>query len=227
MTGDEGDVYFRGDSAAAESAYRVGSGDVLEVSVFAQAGSPTRVAVRPDGRVSVPTAGEIVVTGRTVAEVESLLTERYAVYFREPRVSVNVTQFAAEMVYVTGEVTLPGAYPLTRGYTMLAAIARAGGPTLRANLGSVALLRRVSPSVARAARMDMKAFLGGDPGATDPYLQAYDIIYVPRTFLSNMQLVLDQVLTPALVGTTLYLRGWEAFHTSRVYQATRPEQTPQ
>jgi protein involved in polysaccharide export with SLBB domain len=228
MTDDEAELVIRGDTAAAASVYRIGGNDVLNVKVFAVPGlDDLRVKVRPDGRISLPTSGELVVAGLTVSEAESLLSGAYGVYYRDPQVSVDVSEFAPDMVYVLGEVALSGAYPIQRGMTVFQAITRAGGPTLRASLGSVVLVRRESPSTARAHRLDMNDFLSGEEGATDPYVAPYDIVYVPRSFLARLDLALTQILQGPLVGTTLYLRGWEAFHVDRVYQSRRPQEAPE
>lgn len=216
LMNDSDAVAFTAQRETATS-YRLGIGDVFELSFLFERGLNTRVKVRPDGFVAVPIVGEVAAAGRSPGELDSLLTDAYATYYKEPELTVNVVEFAPPEVYVLGEVRNQRAVPLTPGMSMLAALAAAGGTTPASNLGSVVLLRRVGDGEAVARRVDLGKFLDGKGSAWDLYLAPYDIIYVPTTFIAKMERFVDSFFGGLVPIPTLYLRGWEVFNTDEVY----------
>jgi polysaccharide export outer membrane protein len=112
--------------------YRLGPGDKLHVSVFNREELTGDFTVGTQGRISYPLVGEMEVSGRTVPEFTTQLTEQLRNgYVRDPIVSVEVAQYRP--FYILGEVNRPGAYPYSPGMTVMGAVATAGGFTYRAN----------------------------------------------------------------------------------------------
>lgn len=111
------------------NAYLVGLGDILNVLVWHEKDLSVNVTVRPDGRITVPLVGELEVVGLSPIQIESLVRERLTTFVVNPQVNVTVTEVHSRMVYITGEVTHPGAYPLTSSLNALQLIAMAGGLT--------------------------------------------------------------------------------------------------
>lgn len=112
----------------------LGSGDLIEISVFDTPELSQRVRVTSDGKIALALIGEISVNGMTSESlrdqiVEDLVKGRFV---RRPQVSVFVTGYAGQVAYVDGEVNRPGAYPLLRSHRLLDLIAVAGGPGTRA-----------------------------------------------------------------------------------------------
>lgn len=117
---------------AQTSEYRLGPGDRLRVSVFNREELTGEFTVGTQGRISYPLVGEVEVTGQTVPEFTSRLSEQLRNgYVRDPIVSVEVAQYRP--FYILGEVNRPGAYPYSPGMTVMGAVATAGGFTYRAN----------------------------------------------------------------------------------------------
>lgn len=118
-----------GDEANILTRYRVGPEDVLEIRVWADETLSTGVAVRPDGMISLPLVGDVLVAGKTAAEiaeeVEGLLKE----YKASPQVDVNISQINSYRIYILGEVQKPGMVQVRNFTTLLQAIALVGGPT--------------------------------------------------------------------------------------------------
>jgi polysaccharide export outer membrane protein len=111
--------------------YRLGPGDKLHVSVFNREELTGDFTVGTQGRISYPLVGEMEVSGRTVPEFTTQLTEQLRNgYVRDPIVSVEVAQYRP--FYILGEVNRPGAYPYSPGMTVMGAVATAGGLTYRA-----------------------------------------------------------------------------------------------
>ncbi len=200
-----------------KAGYVLGTGDQLDISFLFEPHLSSRVKVRPDGGVALPIVGDLVVAGKTPSELDSLLTAAYSTYYRDPELTVNVTDFAPPTVYVMGEVARPSDVPLRPGMTALQALAAVSGPRPEGNLSSVILLRRTGPGKAIAERMDLSRVLKGKGRSYDLLLAPNDIIYVPPTFIAKVDRFVDQFFYKMQPVPVLYLRGWEAFHTNDVY----------
>ena len=123
--------------------YRLGAEDVVEVSVWKEPGLSTTAPVRPDGKISVPVAGELVAEGRTTRQLEQEITNRLKGLVTSPIVSVIVKEVHASRFYVVGEVQKPGVYPLRGRTDALQAIAIAGGLTEFADGDDITIYRRL------------------------------------------------------------------------------------
>ena len=123
--------------------YRLGAEDVVEVSVWKEPGLSTIAPVRPDGRLSVPIAGELQAEGKTTRELEREITGRLRAVVASPIVSVIVKEIHASRIYVVGEVAKPGAFPLRGRLDVIQAIALAGGLTEFADRDDITVLRKL------------------------------------------------------------------------------------
>jgi polysaccharide export outer membrane protein len=109
--------------------YRIGAGDVLRVSVWEEPQFTTSAVVRPDGKISIPLVSDLSVSGMTPGAAQNLLTDQLTRFVKHPQVTVIVEEIHSRIVYVTGEIQHPGAYPLIGPTNVVQLIARAGGPT--------------------------------------------------------------------------------------------------
>jgi polysaccharide export outer membrane protein len=179
--------------------YRIASGDELEIKFLYQPEMSAHVPVRPDGRISLASTGELDVVGLTPTELEKLVIER-STRLRNPEVVVIVTKLGDRRVYVGGEVTKPGFVNLRSDMTPLQAVLESGGFRKTAKLESVLLLTPGVNGQFSAARVDMKQVV--DSGVPERVrLHPNDVIYVPATWISDMDDVVDQYvrgLIPAL-----------------------------
>jgi polysaccharide export outer membrane protein len=163
---------------AAPVDYHLGPDDLIEVSVWKEPALSAVVPVRPDGKVSLPMAGELPAAGRTVEELRADIARRLAPSVPEPIVSVMVKEVRAARFFVIGEVAHPGAFPLTGGVTVLEAVTVAGGPTEFARKGRIVVLRRPTGSL-RPARLRVN-FDDVLSGRAPPLpLVPGDTVYVP------------------------------------------------
>jgi len=119
--------------AYAQSAgYRIQPGDQLAITVLEDETLNRNTLVLPDGSISVPLAGSINASGRSVDAVESAIADRLASNFAvRPSVFVSVTSVSETgltfPIYVVGQVGEPGQREVEAGTTLLQAIALAGG----------------------------------------------------------------------------------------------------
>jgi len=113
--------------------YRLGSGDVISISVFGEEDlSFERIRLSDAATVPYPFLGEVRAKGRTPSELQELITTGLKNgYLVNPRVTVNVLEY--RQFYVNGAVESPGGYSFQPGMTVRKAIALAGGKTDRAS----------------------------------------------------------------------------------------------
>jgi polysaccharide export outer membrane protein len=113
--------------------YHIGPGDQLELQVYGLSELSTSSQVAPDGTFTVALLGPIAAQGKTLSELREDLTEALRPYVRSPRLTLAITQYAANRVSVIGAVAKPGVYPLRRqGDTLTELLSVAGGRTDRA-----------------------------------------------------------------------------------------------
>ena len=107
--------------------YVIGAGDILEVRVFGEQDVSAKVIVRIDGRISLPLAGEIQAAGKTLAALTNNIEGRLEKFIEAPEVTVMLSEGRSKTYYIIGEIASPGEYDISRKFTVLQAIARAGG----------------------------------------------------------------------------------------------------
>lgn len=185
--------------SAAEPAYRIQPGDVLNVTVAPQAPYGRVVTVQPDGKLSYPVLGEVTASGRTVQELTRLLTTGLSKELNNPRVTVSLQATAprlAPQITVLGAVQAPGLFDLRSGWRLTEAVAAAGGPKPNADL------RRISVTGKDQSVRTGSLAEAGAPGApSNLELREGDLVVVlegeaPRT---PSVTVLGAVRTPGLV----------------------------
>lgn len=174
--------------------YLIEPGDQLRVKFSYHPELDVRVPVAPDGNILVPGVGQVNAEGKTADQVAAEIERISSDQLRDPEVTVIVAEFGERLVYVGGEVRLPGPVRFREGMSPLQAIMDRGGFTEVARVDSVLHL---SPngSTYTARRLDYKTNLN----RTDlelATLNVYDVIYVPRTFIGD-----------ANAFVRLYMRG--------------------
>lgn len=121
--------------------YRVGPGDVLDVTVFGNEDLSRTATVQTDGSAGLPLLGDVPVAGLTVAEVQRKLTTLLAKdYLVSPQVEVKVKEYQSQFVTLVGEVNQPGRKPLRGKTRLIDVLVEAGGFTPRAS-GEVVITR--------------------------------------------------------------------------------------
>jgi len=102
---------------------------------------------------------------------------------------IHVTADTQRLIYVLGEVSRPGMFPLRSGMTTLDAIALAGGVTEDADDDGIRLLR---PTLGSSDTFDYEEFSEGD-FLQDRSLAKGDVVFVPRHTLAEIGWVFDQL----------------------------------
>jgi polysaccharide export outer membrane protein len=120
------------DCKRADAGYRLGAGDKIRVVVLQDTEFSGDYEVNASGGISVRMLGPVQVVGKTVAEVEEYLRDRYREqgYLVTPRLSVELVSMRP--FYIVGEVARSGQFPYVNCLRVIQAIAIAGGFTRRA-----------------------------------------------------------------------------------------------
>jgi polysaccharide export outer membrane protein len=156
----------------------IGADDVLDISVWKEPDVSRVVPVRPDGKISLPLVSDVQAAGLTPSELAATLTERFKKYLNDPQVTVIVSQINSRRVYVVGEVTHPGAFPLLPDMTVLQALADAGGFTPFANTKKIHIVRTVDGKQ-NEFPFEYKAVLDGSKSSENIKLMPGDEVVVP------------------------------------------------
>ena len=165
-------------SATADPNYVIGAQDVLDINVWKEPDVSRIVPVRPDGKISLPLLNDVQAAGLTPAQLAAQVTESLKKYVTSPQVTVIVTTINSQRVYILGEVTRPGAFPLIPGMSVLQALSSAGGFTQFAKVKSI-FVRRVENGKESKYPFNYREVISGKKPEQDILLKAGDTIVVP------------------------------------------------
>ncbi len=182
------------ESATEPAPYLIQAGDKLEIKFFYNSELNETVVVRPDGKISLQLLDDIQAAGITPAELDDILTQKYAYELKKPVLTVIVRSFTGQRVYVGGEVNRPGLVSLTAGMSALQAVINAGGLRETAKLENAIVIRKGKDRKPIPMRVDLtKAIYEGN--AQDHFrLKPYDIVYVPKTFIAKANKFVNQYI---------------------------------
>ncbi len=197
---------------SSEGPYLLRRGDKVLVTVMFYPELETTTIVRPDGMITAPGVGDVPALGRRPEEVAADIEAHYSKMLRDPTTTLNVVSFGERRAYVLGQVLKPGTIDLQQRLTLTQALAATGSPTRDAKLGSVILLRRKSENTAQAYRLDLTGVLGGKSLAADVVLQPDDLVYVPATFISNLEYFVRQTFEGLIPIPDMFIRTYDAIH---------------
>jgi len=165
-------------AATHDPSYVIGAQDVLDIDVWKEQELTRAVEVRPDGKISLPLLNDIQAAGLTPMQLAANITEGLKKYISDPQVTVIVTQINSQRVYILGEVTHPGAYPLLPGMNVLQALSSAGGFTMFANTKKIYVLRQQGGKQKKFP-FNYKEVIAGKHTDQNIVLRAGDQIVVP------------------------------------------------
>jgi polysaccharide export outer membrane protein len=122
--------------------YRVGPGDSIFLSVPQRPDLNRELVVDADGKVTLPLIGKVQVRGLTDPEIESRLLQALREYYPSVnRTDVTITRASSNMIWVSGDVKLPGKYSFPQPVNVWEAIREAGGPATTASLDAVRIIK--------------------------------------------------------------------------------------
>lgn len=171
--------------------YRIQPGDQLDIKLFYNPELNEQLTVRSDGRITLQLVNDVVAAGLTPAELTVLLNKAYAAELENPKVAVIVRTSVADKVYVDGEVNRAGLITMTGPMTVLQSIAQAGGVKESAKTDQVIVLRKADDGRMTAIQINIEHALQGSNESGDIFLRPNDIVYVPKSTISNVNTWID------------------------------------
>ena len=163
---------------ADESTYRIGPGDVLEISVWKDESLSRELVVPPDGVVSFPLIGDIQTEFMTVDALRKKVSKLLAAYVPDATVTVILKQINSLNAYVIGKVNKPGQYGISLDTTVMQVLSIAGGINPFASEDKIHILRR-KKNITIKIPFNYSQVLKGNNLEQNIVLQRGDVIVVP------------------------------------------------
>jgi len=114
--------------------YVVGPGDSLSIDLWGGVSQRLVRTVDREGRVALPEAGPVLVSGRTLGDAQEIVQHALRPQFRNISVDISLLRLRTVRVYVVGDINSPGAYDVSSLSTPLNALFVAGGVTAHGSL---------------------------------------------------------------------------------------------
>jgi polysaccharide export outer membrane protein len=189
-------------SQAMPADYRVGPGDRVFLAVPQRPDLNRELVIDAKGEVTLPLVGSVAVRGLTANEIQSRLLQALREYYPSVnRIEVTITRAASNVIYVSGDVKLPGKFTFAEPVNVWEAIREAGGPMPTATLSGVRVIQDRARGGASFV-VDVQAAL--EKGSVDdlPILRPGDTVLVPgqeETYTGSMGInVMGAVLNPGV-----------------------------
>lgn len=175
-----------------EPSYRFYPGDEVDVSIPSAPELNKSAVVQPDGRIALPLINPVMAADRTIEELQGSITQAYSSQLLRPQAQVSVKSTTPLKVFVGGEVKNPGVFDMAGDGDALRAIIQAGGFTNGAKRNQVVIIRRGADGRAMMRTANLLQGLTS-PGSADLIpLRRFDVVYVPRSGVSEAGLFMQQ-----------------------------------
>jgi polysaccharide biosynthesis/export protein len=163
-------------------------------------GSQTAIVVKPDGTIDLPLIRDrVLCAGQTIPDIERTINKLYRDGVLEHAVvSVALAQANSRKFYVLGDVVSGGAFDITQPITAVHALAIAGGANANADLTSVILISKDINGKPIGRRLDLKKVFDVGDMSSAIMIKPYDVLYVPRTYIADLRVFIDQYLAAIL-----------------------------
>jgi polysaccharide export outer membrane protein len=167
----------------ADTQYRVGPLDTLNIVVWRNPDLSGTVQVRPDGRISTPLVQDLLAAGRTPGEIAHEVEATLSKYVRDPNVTVLVTSFQGmynEQIRIVGEAAKPQSIPYRQDMTLLDVMIQAGGLTDFADGNAAVLVRGAEGG--KQYSVHLKDLLKRGDISANVDVKPGDVIIVPQSW---------------------------------------------
>ena len=159
----------------------IGAGDKIKIQVFNEKELSGLYQVSPEGYIMFPFIGKIKVDGMdNFALAVKIASKLKDGYLKDPNVTVVVEEFVSKRIFVLGQVSKAGSFPIRRQMSIIEAISLAGGFTNLADLSNVVVTRKSEGSKEQRFVVDIKSIVNG--AKENFYLDAGDIVFVRERF---------------------------------------------
>ena len=163
--------------------YVIGLGDSLSVFVWRNEDLATTVAVRPDGKISLPLVDDMPAAGKTPSQLATDIEIVLAEFIRTPEVSINVNTFGVgayenQIRIVGAGAVRPQSIPYREGLTLLDVVIEVGLAEFAAG-DRAKLVRRVDGEVTET-RVRLERLINRGDLSQNLALEPGDILMIPQ-----------------------------------------------
>jgi len=176
--------------------YKVGPEDVVNVAVARHPEFSGEFYVPPDGSVSLPAAGSIQMTGKTLSEIAGAVSVGLRSRLRSPEVTVTLRAARRQQVYVLGAVARPGLYDAKPEWPCSEALAAAGG--LSPDVDPAECRMAIRPAAGGPSEtVEIASVLRHDGAVSEPALRGGDTLMIDAPEVMSVY-VAGKVKNPGL-----------------------------
>jgi protein involved in polysaccharide export with SLBB domain len=163
------------EKAVDQKKYIVGPGDIFSFNIWGAMEMQLPISVSPEGKLPIPSVGEIEVDGKSLEEVQRIVLEQASSFYEKSKITCSLEALRFFRVHVVGEVKYPGTYIAQAVDRISELITEAGGETDWAWLRRIEL-RRCDGNI---HYFDMSSFKQEGNLEQDIFVNGGDIIYIP------------------------------------------------
>lgn len=164
----------------ADEEYQLGRGDEIQIDFTGRPELQAKLVIGPDGRITLPLAGELMLAGATRTEAAQKIVAALAPYYANLSVLVTVTKYTANRVLVLGAVDHPGPMEFDGQPTLLEAITRGGlpqvGPLKRPQIPDQCAIYRGNDKI---MWVQLRQLIDSGNPLADIRLRRDDVVYIP------------------------------------------------
>ncbi len=184
--------------------YQLGKGDEITVSFAGRAEMQAKLVVGPDGRITLPLAGDMMLAGLTRPEAAKAIESALASYYTNLTVQVTVTKYTANRIVLLGAVDHPGMFTFDGTPTLLEVLARGGVEAGPNKSGTTPEVNQIPERCAiyrgtdQVVWVELRQMMESGNTMADLRLRRDDVVYVPsgsERFIS----VLGEVQHPGAI----------------------------
>ncbi|MBN1760972.1 MAG: SLBB domain-containing protein [Chitinispirillaceae bacterium] len=163
--------------------YLVGPGDIMRLSVWGEVEFQYELKVNRDGKIFIPVAGQLYVTGipfeKLQSKIQSILSKHYSGLASTPQKSfldLSIAQIHPIRIFMMGEVKAPGGYTVSTSSTAFNAFYSISGPLTSGSLRDISIIRDQK----EIAKLDLYEYFTTGKCTTDVRLLNDDVVFTPR-----------------------------------------------
>ncbi len=165
---------------ASTADYRIGPGDLLEISVFQVDELKTTARVSRAGEIDLPLINGVKAVGLTTAGLASAIELKLGVYLENPVVTVFVKQYRSQRITVLGAVKSPQVFTVSGQKYLLDMLSMAGG--LSGDASNLCIVQKKGSACGKPEiiKIDLKKLLVDGRADLNIPLSSGDVVSVPE-----------------------------------------------
>jgi polysaccharide biosynthesis/export protein len=186
---------------AADEEYQLGAGDEISLDFPGRPELSRKYVVGPDGRITLPIAGPLVIANLTRAGASKAIVDALSSDYNDLTVTVNIDKYGSNRVTVLGNVQHPGVFYFDNAPTLLDAVSRGGlqsTPSNKDGLPDRVMIYRGNDQV---MEVDLRTLLRNGSAMADIRLRRNDIVFIPSQ-ADQFVTVLGEVRNPGAIPLT-------------------------